>query len=253
MTLPLAIPQDDGSDSAEVAELVAATGFSRPAPAGATIFGAQIRGTLNFTPKIGGLRSVVIVDRDISTVERFVSAWPAMDRQLRALLTAVYPVTLGTRVGSGGSYGTRGNNVAHNFGEVYATTDSLYGFAEGLVASVANWKLYAMGMMIDEWDDRLVVNALTDTCELPLRAGEMRPIGATIHATYAIAHILALYLHMRRGGFRGSEVDFAIKQAAQRIVRGKDAINNCVRPSKDGAVFFGEFGNWTSALLEDAK
>jgi len=257
--LKMAEPRDDALDTAAVLVLASAAGFVRtPVPAGAQLLlGVEIRPALDFAPKITGLVIAAIDSAYVAEVEALVGCWPAMDAQARALLTALYPTVRasGARVREfGGSYGTRDQDVAAHFGQVYATVDSAHGFAEGIVSSLANWKLYAMGVRTREWDRVLLGNAAADVAELPLRSGEMRPLGAVLHAVYAMLHILEWNLRVARSGLKAYEraCAHAIVANAGRIAKGWVALDAAARPTADGAAFLAACRAWSDRLTGEA-
>jgi hypothetical protein len=194
--------------------------------------GAPVASTLDFAPKVQGLEhDLVTLDYIREANDLLKAAWPAMHAQAEEILTRVYPVRYadGKRWSSGGSYGTRSSNLEH-MGQVYATTDTVLGFVEGIVASLGNWKLYDAGITLTSWQKAgLFTNADNEMCKIPLRDERQAPIGTVLHATYAAMHMVAFY----RGVVR---VDMSIAASERlllcraRLLRGWTALSEILNP-----------------------
>jgi hypothetical protein len=256
----VAEPRVDGSDTAEILDLVTALGGSIPqAPVGSRqLIQAEVRETLDFTPKIQGLEADHITDEFIDEVGVMIGIWGALEQQMSMLMTRVYPVRYanGRRFrGFGGTYGTRSQDVANHFGQIYATSDTAYGFAQGLVSSIANWKLYTMGLGTLSWTDRLFIHPEEELVETPTRQ-EMKPFGVTMHAMYALMHVLEFDL--RLAGMMNNDDEWmqhakhSIIQQQERIIRALATSQTAFHPTEDGEAFLDGVQDWARRLITRA-
>ena len=262
----VAEPRADGADTAEIKTLVEAINPDFIwADSPGRLFNAEVR-ELDFVPTLPDVSSTDIDDEFVAEVRRLLEAWPVYGEQVRALLKAVYPVMhqdtltkdpLARRPGMrGGSYGTRGKNVALHFGQVYGTADTPHGLAEAVVSSIGNWKLYAMGVKTREWDNKLITNSVDEPVRAQVRPGvEYSPLGAVLHAQYAILHILEWNLYQSRNDAYKAWAPwygFGIAQHAARIERGLATLQSVPQKTAAGNLVIGAMCAWSARLLEES-
>jgi hypothetical protein len=262
----IAVPRQDAADTQQIKELVEAINpeFIWPQAPG-RLLQAEVR-ELDFVPTLTNVVSVEIDNEFVADMRRLLEAWPVYGAQINALLSAVYPVVhqdpvtkepYARRTGMrGGSYGTRGKNVALHFGQVYGTADTPHGLAEAIVSSIGNWKLYAMGIKTREWDNTLITNSPEQQVRAQVRPGtEYSPLGAVLHAQYAILHILEWNLYQTRSDvYRhwAPWYKFGIMQHAARIERGLVTLQSIPEMTAAGEHVIGAICNWSTRLLEES-
>lgn len=256
-------PQVDGSDTDAVLKFVAATGFVWPdKPAGQTILNAEVR-VLDFVPKLTNVAPVDIDAQFIQDVVNLLALWPVYYTQLTRLLTAVYPVlrytstpgdTAARPLVIGGSYGTRGSDVSANFGQVYGTAETAHGLAECIVSSIGNWKLYTTGILTKTWDGALLTTGMDALIPAQVRVGaETAPLGAVLHAQYAILHLLDWNLRVAAAATKWQRwAVFGINQHAARIQRGLASIA-AAKTTDDGAVLLAGITDWSTRLVSESQ
>jgi hypothetical protein len=262
-------PCVDGADTQQIEQLVEATAlaelgtaFEWPIGPGALI-NAEVR-TLDFVPKLTNIVATSVTPEFLQEVDALLQVWPTYYAQIRALLVAVYPVLRGTedtaipRPGiRGGSYGTRGKDVARHFGQVYGTADNPHGFAEAIVSSIGNWKLYSTGIKTDVWSNTLITNGMQDLVRAQVRTEvELKPIGAVLHAQYAILHILEWNLRMAASNTFpqwAGWYEFGIKQHAPRIERGLATLEVDAQTTPAGAEVMEGLCAWSRRLLSESQ
>lgn len=259
-------PQADGSDTSQILSFVDSIRQSSglgPEPGvgtGLTILKADVR-TLDFVPTLDGVLSLEIDSKFTQQVEALLVPWPEYQKQLESLLVAVYPVIEKGATPRpkeiGGSYGTRMKDVAQHFGQVYGTAHTPHGLAAAIVSSMANWKLYSMGIKTKEWDSTLITNTVDQLIPAQVRAAvEMKPVGTVLHAQYALLHLLDWNLHLARFGVL---VDwdrwyrFEINQNVNRISRGISSLLSGPQTTDAGAIFMKGLLDWSNRLVEESQ
>jgi hypothetical protein len=251
-------PREDEADTEEVLALVQAAGFSRPVvPAEAqTLGGAEIATNLDFSPKVTGLSFDPIDAAYVAEVEALLATWPVYNQQIRRLLTRVYPtITIfGRRTqGYGGAYGSRDQDVVNHFGHVYCTTDAPHVLAEGIVSSIGNWKLYAMGVRTRQWDSKLISNSTEQLVGTTTANAEPQPIGVALHSMYALHHILQWNVYVRAVGdvkWR-TWADNSLRNGVPRLQRGWVSVQDTLQKTEDGGTFITGLRAWSDRLFAE--
>src|SRR5881394_232636 len=156
---------------------------------------ASLARVLDFVPKNKPfLQGVEEVPRG---VDELVEAWPAGQRMVQDLLVALYPCNDPRQASGtlGGCYGCKSSLLA-DFGHVYSSVNNPVGFIEGIINSLANWKLYAVGLAHERWDQTLLTADPATTFPFPLRPLETCLAGEVVHTLYCCAHALAWHQHL---------------------------------------------------------
>lgn len=183
-----------------------------------------------------------------------LQAWPPAWVMAEHLLTGLYPCISARfsdpRLIVGGAYGCRSNDLK-DFGQVYATTSSASGFVEGIVCSLANWKLYGIGLKHEQWDVSMFDAPTIPAFPSPLR-GESTHAGAIVHIGYCMAHVLSYHLHVKKMVPVPYGTDYSISISRGRLERSVQTIR-VLRPSAHGgfAQLLDQFLSWSDRLLRD--
>lgn len=241
----LAEPQADGSDAAMVRKHMHAKLPREP-------FTLQVRQrALDFEPKN---KPFLSADPDgiPAGANALLQAWPAAWRAAEELLVAIYPChdPRYRRDGVvGGSYGCKSDDLA-DFGHVYASTTSVAAFVEGIVSSLANWKLYAAGIAHERWEARLLDLPVVRSHASPLRPAETAAPGSVIHICYCMAHILVYYRSLLTLTPVPPGATYQIRQAHERLVRGRPMLEAMLPHAHDGfELFLSRFLSWIDRLI----
>ncbi len=182
-----------------------------------------------------------------------LQAWPEAWRMAEDMLLALYPCHdpryAGQRHVVGGSYGCKSASVV-DFGHVYASTTSTAAFVEGIVSSLANWKLYGAGIAHGAWDVSVLDLPCVPAYPSPLRPAEVVPAGAVIHIAYCVAHILVYYRHLFRMTPMPHGATYQIRESHARLERGSRAVRALLPSAHNGFESFLErFLAWSDRLL----
>ena len=149
----------------------------------------------------------------------------------------------------GGCYGCKTASI-EDFGHVYASTTSAPAFVEGIVSSLANWKLYSTGFTHDLWDAALMDLPTGPDYPSVLRPGELTPAGCVVHVSYCMAHILVYYRSLLNLTPRPHGVIHQIGQSYVRLQRGTKTLRNILPIASGGFEHFLEnFLAWSDGLL----
>ena len=123
-----------------------------------------------------------------------LALWPDGEEMARWLLTELCPCHDprydGVGPSMGGCFGCKSADLK-DFGRVYSSKTDVSGFVEGIVSSLANWKLYALGIAHDGWTEEFLLSHLEDHYAHPLRPQEQTTAGAVVHTQYCCLHMLA--------------------------------------------------------------
>ncbi len=182
-----------------------------------------------------------------------LQAWPEAWHMAEDMLLALYPCHDPRYVGRvgvvGGSYGCKSPAIA-DFGHVYASTTSVPAFVEGIVSSLANWKLYGVGFTHDAWDVGVLDLPATPVYPSPLRIGETVPAGAVVHISYCVAHILVYYRQLLTLTPVPHGAYYQIRQAHERLDRGARSVRALISGAHGGfEQFLESFLMWSDRLL----
>lgn len=130
--------------------------------------------------------------------QALLDLWPAGGLMVRWLLQALHPC-LDPRYSSpdvmGGCYGCKTDEI-EDFGQVYSSKTNTPGFVEGIVSSLANWKLYSLPLRHFDWSSEFLSTPKKSRFSSPLRPAERVPAGTVIHTAYCSAHLLEWYDHV---------------------------------------------------------
>lgn len=238
----------DGQDTAAIAALV-----GRTIPRRAHSFSLQeaVR-TLDFEPKNKPFL-LTAAEGLPKEANRYLQAWPEGWRMAQDLLVALYPCDdpryVGNRV-MGGCYGCKSTDASQDFGHVYASVMSTVGFVEGIVASLANWKLYACGLIHDRWDAQWLKVSEAETYPLPLRPHERVPVGSLIHHAYCCAHILDFHQHLLALPEPPRGAAYGARTAHERVTRAVPQLRRIRGAAPgDSAAFLDRLLEWADYLL----
>lgn len=118
----------------------------------------------------------------------------------------------------GGCYGCKTDNI-EDFGRIYSSKMDATGCIEGIVSSLANWKLYALGLKHYEWTNELINTRPDEQFAHPLRPTEPVPAGTVIHTVFCSLHVAEWYAALAKT--RGEEARIVHRAAvvASRIQR----------------------------------
>ena len=180
---------------------------------------------------------------------KLLDLWPEARAQAAGLLLALCPYTIGENQGG---HGCSCGNYRDDFGWIYVTGGDPWGFAEGVVHETAHWKLRALGIMFEEWDDLLLDHSPSQLYDSPVRKDKLRPMGAVLHGQYSYVHVAEMVRRMYEA--KGDAVDGADAQwlalQLKRIMEGQATLREHARGTQPaGADFLAALDEWTSEVL----
>jgi HEXXH motif-containing protein len=181
-----------------------------------------------------------------------ISAWPVVERQCAELVLALAPLTQGSATGS---HGCTCGNFGDDWGWIYVTADSLWGFAEGIVHEMAHWKLRAMGIWFEHWTDLLLLNDPAERYESPVRKDMPRPMGAVLHGYYSYVHVAAMCVAMLKAAKAptAGDVDWTEVQLS-RIEEGQATVRAFARGTPGvGDEFLAGLDEWATRVLTEGR
>ncbi len=193
--------------------------------------------------------------------ERYLQWWPECLEQVKRLVKLVYIFDWPPGVGARGCFcGTpprRGSREDSSpFGEVFSTVFDSVGFVEGVVHEMTHWKLHALGVHFEEWDDALLLNGRDETFESSLRKDKPRPMGAVLHAHWVCLHVLCVDMAAAeskcKGCPKGEDAEH-IAAAVKRVKEGQLTVDAGARWTPEGAELWRGIQDWTADLLSVAE
>jgi hypothetical protein len=150
----------------------------------------------------------------------------------------------------GGCYGCKTDSIA-DFGHVYSSKTSLVGFVEGIVSSLANWKLYALALTHHAWTDEVLTCDGDPEFLSPLRAGEPATAGTVLHTAYCSAHLLDWYHRLAETGPLPHGAAQRTQEWTERAARSIVALETLSgHMTPHGAMLIGALRTWCEALVE---
>lgn len=177
---------------------------------------------------------------------KLLDLWPEARKQCADILLALAP--LGT--GRSGGHGCACGNYRDDFGWIYVTADDAWGFAEGVVHEMAHWKLRALGILFEEWDDLLLDHSTSELYTSPVRKDKPRPMGAVLHAQYSYIHVAQMTTLMLKAK---PEPDGGDKQWLEvhlkRITEGQGTLRAHARGTAAGQEFLLGLDAWTTEVI----
>jgi hypothetical protein len=176
--------------------------------------------------------------------------WPVVRPLCAQLLLGVSPLTFGLH---GGGHGCTCGNFGDDWGWIYVTADSTWGFAEGIVHEMAHWKLRAFGVWFEDWTDLLLLNSPQQLYTSPVRKDMARPMGAVLHAQYSYIHVAAMCTAMFKATEHPTPADREwTALQLHRITEGQDTLRKHALGTKDaGELFLEGLDAWTTRVLEE--
>ena len=262
------VPQDDGYD-AEVALLLGeelASSFESARTAPKKPF-ATFAGGIRLAHVYAGVSAFASTRRECPDAplahptplraESLLMRWPALWKQLPALLHTVHPALDPTRPTPAKSQYPAYRS--HHFGEypgtLWATLDSPLGFAQAMAHENAHQKLRTLGVPV-EGASRLFRNHPSERYASPIIKGRLRPLTAVFHAAYSFLHVLALDLRIY-----AQETDAAVRLGLKSAIQhnavlvdeGTAEVQRHARPDASGAPFLDAFLEWADYELTHAR
>lgn len=240
-----------GTADAELfAEVLARAGLPVIPPPEDWTLGAKVR-MLDYVPKN---KPFLYGDTAIpSEAQTLLDRSASRALEARWLLQGFYPCHdprfTGTEV-IGGCYGCKTDNIV-DFGHVYSSKTSLVGLVEGIVSSLANWKLYACGITHHVWTDELITAGFGATFAHPLRPAEEVSAGSVLHTAYCCTHLLDWYRSVIAAapGTKGALYRESVFRA--RVQIGVDELARILPLSTPaGAALIASLMGWGTQLLE---
>lgn len=252
----LAQPQDDGYDTRIIEEYAAKTyqWTAKRSEQANWLDGAVRLRNDDFQPS-PDLLPAPFDHPNILLGEQYLRAWPAMFTQAQRLLTDIWVVDwrLAGPGGRGCFCGTVGGN---GFGFIFSSVFDPVGFMEGIVHELGHWKLHALGIHFEAWDDLIIANKPEELFVSSIRKDKLRPMGAVLHAHYSYLNVLQLdlaALPFRPGEFEHQGDLSNIRLNVERTLEGQATIDKEARWTEAGAEFWKGAQAWTEQLLSQAR
>lgn len=208
--------------------------------------------TLDFVPKN---KPFLIGEPSIpGEAQGYLDAYPAGSLTARWLLKAFYPCRdprYPENSGiTGGCYGCKTEEIV-DFGHVYASKTSLEGLVEGIVSSLANWKLYANALRHFDWTPELLTSDPEARFFHALRPIERATAGTVVHTQYCCAHLLEFYQKLieAKGSVAGAQYRRGVFR--ERVERGLVQLEQVlVETTPAGEELLVSLADWSRQLLE---
>lgn len=243
-------PQTDGYDTERIAELAAIRYSFRKMYVENT---AEIPVMFGSVPLVHlpqkaapYIEHASLSDPNIKVVEDFITTiWPEMAAQCGELLTSIALMDDTNHPLNPNMSGCSCGNTT-NFGGICTTIQGVIGFSHGIVHELGHWKMHAMGVHLEDWDN-LIANTFDELFESPIRKDKPRPMGACIQAQYSYLHVLELEIRAAKAG-RTSDM---LSLNVQRMAAGRETLKSW-KPDQNGVAFAAALDSWTAELLEEA-
>lgn len=171
--------------------------------------------------------------------------WPEMATQCAALLTEVAIMSDTRNADRAEMCGCTCGNTA-GFGGICCTVEGAIGLCHGLVHELGHWKLHAMGVHLEHWDN-LISNSEDEMFESPIRKDKPRPMGACLQAQYSYLHVLEFEVRTAKTG----RVSDMLSLNSSRMTAGRETLKSW-KPDENGVAFAAALDAWTGALLAEA-
>lgn len=151
----------------------------------------------------------------------------------------------------GGCYGCKSDSNV-DFGHVYSSKTSLVGFVEGIVSSLANWKLYALDVTHHVWTGELLTLAPGAPFVNPMRPEEEASAGTVLHTAYCSLHLLEWYRAVLLGGPAPYGAEYRHGVWRQRVERSITELDVLVdHTTTDGRELVLAMQAWGMSLLAE--
>jgi len=256
-------PQADGYDTL-IVEAAAhwAYGFEKQPRGEHTWLGGAVNLSDKLDPPGAGIQRAGFDHPGLAVTEQYLAQWSACYAQCQRLLQTVFPFDSPSYIGARGCFCGTGARLPGRlsqedgapFGEVFATLFDYVGFVEGVVHEMVHWKLHALGIHFESWDEILLSNKPTETFVSSLRKDKPRPMGAVLHAHWVCLHTLAVDLAVAPIRPAEKESDASVVAAAvTRVLEGRESVNTGAVWTADGYKFWTGIQDWTRDLLLDAE
>jgi hypothetical protein len=181
----------------------------------------------------------------LKTEALMYEVWPEMAAQCEALLQSVWILLDKNQHRDDLSGGTCGNHGP--FGGICTTVQGVLGFGHGLIHELGHWKLHAMGVHLEDWDN-LVANEFTEMFESPIRKDKPRPMGACIQAQYSYLNVLEWEIRCWKAGVKSDMMALNVT----RMSAGRETLK-AWRPDANGEAFAAAMDAWTEELITEAN
>ena len=261
----MAEPQEDGYDNAiTLLEAAKRYNFSKSPREEPTIFEGQVNLRTEELRLIDHLVAAPLNARSVLEAEALLKTWPVVYRQVQALVDTLYPLrdlnfseydeqSVGCTCGGGKTWGS-----------IYSTVTDPVGFVEGIVHEMGHWKLHALGVHLEDWDN-LLLNKPDDLYPSPIRKDKLRPVGAVLQAQWSYVYVTGIDAHILRDSLEKSardypDLEYPPKRAyrhlminVKRIEEGRETLLSCAKGDENGVPFLEAFYDWTDRVIADGR
>lgn len=255
----LAVPQDDGYDTAVLLRLAAAAdpplrkppfrrrGLAVFGPGGVTVSPGPERGLVS-----DHILPAPIDHPNLGIAAAHLEAWPGAYAQFRQLIDTVHPYTDPAQAAQGDwSLGSSSHSPAGQWGCIHVTVDDPLGLAQALIHETAHQKLHALGIEVGQ-PGRLITNDPAEGYHHPLLSSRQQPMTAVFHEQYTFVHVVALNLHMYQAAGSKAARQRILMLLARNVVRteeGHEIVARHLTTDRDGTDFVGAFMAWAGWIL----
>lgn len=179
-----------------------------------------------------------------------LDTWPGVRRACAELLVGICPLTLGTE---GGGHGCCCGNFGDDWGWIYVSADSPSGFAEGVVHEMGHWKLRALGVQFESWNNLLLDHRPEDLYVSPVRKDIARPMGAVLHAQYSYIHVAKMCISILKATPNPTKDDFDwTTLQLRRITEGQETLREHAQGTPGAGIqFLAGLDDWTTRVLTE--
>lgn len=242
-------PQTDGYDTKMILALAAERyQFVKrpPAPGAPSMFGGRLAIIHQKDKAAPYLNHAPFDHPNVAKTDAFLTqVWPEMATQCAEGLQEVY-IMLDDRHSSDVEIsGCTCGNIA-GFGGICTTIQGTIGFAHGIVHEWGHWKLHAMGVHLEDWDN-LIANSFDELFDSPIRKDKPRPMGACVQAQYSYLHVLEMEIRAWKAGWKSD----MLQVNAGRMTAGRETLKSW-KPDANGVLFAAALDAWTVELLDEA-
>lgn len=188
----------------------------------------------------------------IAEAEKLITtAWPEVADQIKHMVYAIYALNDKNEKQDNTAWGcTCGHGWDTDPWTIYTQANNPGGMCEGWIHELGHLKLHTLGMHLESWDNRLILNSPTELYESPVRKDKLRPMGAVIQAQYSYIHVLDWELRAIKH-VKPESVIWAINTNSKRLIEGIKTIEDNAKFTSDGMKFWDGLMNWTEDLIYD--
>jgi HEXXH motif-containing protein len=131
---------------------------------------------------------------------------------------------------------------------VYVQSYTPDAMAEGWVHEYLHNALHAMGVHLETWDDRLLLNAQDEEYESPVRKDKLRPMGAVLQGLYSYVGVTDWQIRVLESGNKMALT--SLRTNLPRLDEGLNTVGHNAVWTDDGRAFWNGLTDWITETAE---